>query len=196
MLLSNSLFGLSAILLSLVGLAVRPVDGIGQLSVPTTISLEERDVSPRENRHYFHIQVYRTGRRYHSSKGSWIAFRAGDGHVVDDVNEAAKFYIFAGQLITSSGRYVHLEFSNGYAVFKWETRKQDHGIYYRHKRDWLQIFGPDFSYGKGEGVCCVGNDGALFVERNRGTPFQCHPLDMRPNPGKLVVGLLSYFAHS
>lgn len=178
----NSFLRAAALFICLLALIARPVDGSDDALPVDGAQLDTRAIRFRRN--YFHVQVYRSGRKYHSSKGSWIAFHGGDGYVVDNIKEAERFYIFAGQLITSKGRYVHLEFSNGYAIFKWESKRQNNGIWYSRWGDYLSIRGPGFTYGKGEGVCCVGDDGSIFVQRGRGTPFQCHPIDMRPNPGE------------
>ncbi|EXJ82386.1 hypothetical protein A1O3_06199 [Capronia epimyces CBS 606.96] len=168
------------LLLCLSAFAVLPVDG-SQAHGRESVQLDVRSFKP----HFFHAQVYRSGGRYHPRKASWIAFHPsiGDAYIVEEVEEAAEFYIKEGQLITSTGYYVHLDFSNGYAVFQRSTEKQDQGIYYEHTGDYLLIRGPGFTYGKGEGVWCVGDDGSVFVESRGATPFQCRPIDLRPNPG-------------
>ncbi|RVX73033.1 hypothetical protein B0A52_02159 [Exophiala mesophila] len=127
----NTFFRAAALLLCVLVLIARPVDASDDAELVDGAQLDTRGLHFKRN--YFHVQVYRSGRKYHSSKGSWIAFHGGDGYVVDNIQEAERFYIFAGQLITSKGHYVHLEFSNGYAIFKWESKRQRNGIWYSTK---------------------------------------------------------------
>lgn len=183
---SHFLFRAASLLVCLIALIAYPVHGSAEAGLEAAADqLEARGFKGfKHGRQYFHIQMYRSHRRYHSKQPTWVAFHGGDGFVVTKAEEATWFYIINGQLITIDGHYVLLEFSNGYAVFKWSVTPQAHGIYYQHNGDYLEIHGPHFSSGgKGEGRCCVSDDGNLFVEGWGRAPFQCQPLDLRPNHG-------------
>lgn len=185
---SNRILGVIPLLVCLLSLAILPVKGapralradIGQLRHAQP--LEAWTMKTEEK--YFHVQVYRSGRRYQSSQASWIAFhKSGGGYIVQKAEEAASLCIENGQLISSTGQYVHLEFGNGYATLKTDDKKQDNDVYYQLNGDYLQVLGASMTYGQGEAVCCVGDDGSVYVQAYGPTPFQCLRVDLRPNPG-------------
>lgn len=182
----------------LLALATLPVKGAPRViradaGQPSSAGqLEARDIEGEGK--YFHVQVYLSGPRYQSSRPSWIGFqKGGEGYVVQKAKEAASLYIENGQLMSSSGQYVHLEFSKGYATFKSDNKPQKGNIYYEHNGDYLEILGPSMTYGQGEGVCCIDDDGNLYVQGQGATPFQCREVDLRPNSGTLARRIDSQF---
>nr|KAK5432360.1 hypothetical protein LTR18_011117 [Exophiala xenobiotica] len=172
--------------LCFLALATLPVKGAPRAvradakQFPSAEQLEARAIEDEGK--YFHVQVYLSGPRYQSSRPSWIGFqKGGEGYVVQKAEEAASLCIKNGQLISSSGQYVHLEFSKGYATFKCDNMPQKSDVYYNHNGDYLEILGSSMTYGQGEGVCCIGDDGGLYVQGQGATPFQCRQVDLRPN---------------
>jgi hypothetical protein len=127
---------------------------------------------------YFHIQAVRSGRKYHTGN-RYFALSGGDVVVVHTKEEAAYFYIQNGQLICEQ-YYVTLDFSNGYAVLKLGNKPTKGGVYFSTDGNGnVQIYGSRFTIGQGQGIFCVSQDGNVFVEASKSTPFECRGLNLR-----------------
>lgn len=133
----------------------------------------------------FQIEAIRTGKRFESGKRYW-AFSGGDAVVVENKQDAAWFHLDRGQLVTQN-QYVHLEVSNGYAVLELDDVPALDGISFSKDRTTgLQVSGPGFSLGKGQGLYCVSNDGIIFAVASKMPPFACERISLRPKGNKLL----------
>lgn len=131
----------------------------------------------------FQIEAVRQGKRFESGKRYW-AFSGGDAIVVENKQDAAWFHLDRGQLMTQS-HYVHLEVSNGYAVLELDDVPAIDGISFtRDRKVGLQVSGPGFSLGKGQGLYCVSNDGIIFAVASKMPPFPCERISLRPKGEK------------
>ncbi len=129
----------------------------------------------------FHLEAYVTGQRYHKSKQSFITFASGDGTITPSWSNATEFWIYGNQLLVGN-KFVHLDFSNGYAVFKLEKKPSKTSWKYIHGKDgWLHIQGRSFTYGdNAEAVFCLSDDGELFVQGQNKPPFTCRDIGLAP----------------
>ncbi|EXJ82390.1 hypothetical protein A1O3_06203 [Capronia epimyces CBS 606.96] len=134
----------------------------------------------------FHLQAYVASQRYYSkSKSSFISFsQGGDGTVTQSWEDGAEFWISPDHHLKVGDKFVHLDFSSGYAVFKLESSPPAETAVpkYSHGKDgWLHIQNLDFSFGQdNQAVLCLSDDGFLFVQAQNKPPFACRDVGLAP----------------
>ncbi|OAP54915.1 hypothetical protein AYL99_10615 [Fonsecaea erecta] len=129
----------------------------------------------------YYLQSFVVNQKYHKTKPSFVSFTGGDGYVTESMADAAKFWIWGGQLGVGN-QFVHLDFSNGYAVVQLDDRPSSGDYTFLYGQDgWLHVQGEGISYGEGsQAVFCQSEDGSLFLQGNGKPPFACQDIGLSP----------------
>ncbi|KIX97766.1 uncharacterized protein Z520_06544 [Fonsecaea multimorphosa CBS 102226] len=131
------------------------------------------------NNTWYHLQSFVVHEKYHKTKPSFVYFTGGDAYLTKSKTDAAKFWIWGGQLGVGN-EFVHLDFSNGYAVVKLDDRPSSGNYNFLQGQDgWLHVQGQGISYGEGgQAVFCQSEDGSLFLQGNGKPPFACQDIGL------------------
>jgi hypothetical protein len=139
---------------------------------------------------WFNLQSFAVEQKYHKTKPYFVSFAGGDASISNSSADATKFWTWKGQLGVNN-KFVHLDFTNGYAVVKLEKRPSNGAWKFSHGKDqWLHIQGPGFSYGENnQAIFCQSEDGLIFLQGQKKPPFPCRDVGFSPRQGQLLLSL-------
>ncbi|KAH0842388.1 hypothetical protein FOPE_07550 [Fonsecaea pedrosoi] len=168
------------------GLAVSLLGALSSYpSGAISAALPQGESSPFEsdsaNNTWYHLQSFGVNQKYHKSTPSFVSFTGNDGYLTESKSDAARFWIWGGQLGVDD-KFVHLDFSNGYAVVKLDERPSEEDYGFFHGEDgWLHVQGGGISYGEGsQAVFCQSDDGSIFLQGHGKPPFACQDIGLAP----------------